>query len=127
MATSRGVTVQGAAQLRRTLRRAGSDLADLKEAHAAAGAIVVAAGRTSGPRRSGRLVGSMRASKAAASATIRAGGASVPYANPIHWGWGRRNIGSQPWVSLAAQATEPTWSAAYAAAVDKIIARIQGA
>lgn len=120
------VEVRGARELRRTLRRAGIDLQDLKEAHAQVGGIVAAAGRTSAPRRSGTLAGSIRASKAAASATVRAGGARVPYAGVIHWGWPRRNIAAQPWLSEAAQSTEPAWTSAYLEAVDKIIATVKG-
>ena len=120
------IRVEGARQLRRTLKRAGDNLDDLKDAHAAAGAIVVGAARVSGPRRSGALVGTLRASRAAASATIRAGSASVPYAGVIHWGWTGHHIRAQPWVSAAAQATEPAWTAAYASAVDRVLATVKG-
>ena len=120
------ITVEGARNLRRTMKRAGADLGQLKDAHQAAGRIVVGAARVSGPARSGALVGSLRASRAAASATIRAGGARVPYANVIHWGWPGHNIAAQPWVTTAAQATEPEWTAAYQTAVDRVIATIQG-
>lgn len=125
--TTAGVQVIGAKELRRTLKRAGSNMDDLKDAHAAAGAIVVAAGRTTAPRRSGSLAGTVRSSRAAASAVIRAGGASVPYAGPIHWGWPARGIAAQPWLSEAATSTEPEWTAAYEKAVDQILATIQGA
>jgi hypothetical protein len=120
------IKVEGGRNLRRTMKRAGVDLGQLKDAHAAAGNIVVGASRVSGPVRSGALVGSLRASKAVASATVRAGGARVPYANVIHWGWPGHNIAAHPWVSDAAQATEPEWSAAYLAAVDRVLATIRG-
>lgn len=120
------VQVRGAKQLRRTLKRAGVGLEDLKDAHAAAGSIVVAAGRTGAPRRSGRLASSVRASRAAASATVRAGGAQTPYAGVIHWGWPAHHITAQPWLSQAATATEPAWTAAYLEAVDRVLAGVKG-
>lgn len=116
----------GARQLRRTLKQAGSDLSELKDVHAKVGAIVVGAGRTGAPRRSGSLAGSVRASRAAASATIRAGSARAPYAGPIHWGWPNRGIRAQPWLSEAATATEPAWTAVYEQAVDQILAEVKG-
>lgn len=122
-----GIRVEGAASLRRTLRRAGEDLQDLKEAHAAAGAIAGGRARDTAPRGpSGRLAASVRWSGAAASATIRAGSAGVPYALPIHWGWPRRGIPAQPFISTAAQATEPAWTAVYEAAVERILGRVKG-
>jgi phage gpG-like protein len=121
------IQVKGARELRRTLKRAGVSIEDLKDANAAAGSIVVAAGRTTAPRRSGRLAGSIRASRAAASATVRAGGASVPYAGVIHWGWPGHHISARPWLSEAATSTESAWLAAYEAGVEKVLATIKGA
>lgn len=121
------VKIEGARELRRTLKRAGVDVEDMKDANAAAGNIVAAAGRVSAPRRSGRLGGTVRASRAAASATVRAGGAAVPYAGVIHWGWPGHHISAQPWLSEAATRTEATWLAAYEAGVAKVLDRIKGA
>lgn len=126
MPVDAGVRVAGARELRRTLKAAGDDLADLKSAHKAAGDIVVRRADSTAPRVSGRLERSTRAGAAAGSATIRAGGRKVPYANPIHWGWPRRHITAQPWISAAAKDTEPEWLRLYQAAVDKIINTIRG-
>ena len=117
----------GARELRRTLRKAGDDLAELKAAHAEAAGIVAGAARPGAPRVSGALAGTVRPGATKTAAIVRAGKASVPYANPIHWGWGRRHIAANPWMSRAATSTENTWTAAYAEAVDKIIGTIQGA
>lgn len=121
------VRVEGARELRRTLRRAGVSVEDLKDANAAAGNIVAAAGRGSAPRRSGALAPSVRASRAAASATVRAGGARTPYAGVIHWGWPAHHISARPWLSEAATSTEAAWTAAYEAGVEKLLATIKGA
>ena len=122
-----GIRVEGAATLRRTLRQAGDDLADLKEAHKAAGAIAGGRARATAPRVSGRLAGNVRWSGTATAATIRAGGRTVLYAGPIHWGWPRRHIAAQPFITEAAQDTEAAWSAVYEAAVAGIVNRIRGA
>lgn len=123
---SAGIRVEGAKELRRTLKRAGDDLGDLKSAHAEAAGIVTAASRMRAPKRTGRLAASVRGSGAATTATIRAGRSSVPYAGPIHWGWPARNIPANPFIANAAQDTEPVWARRYEAAVEKILHRIKG-
>ena len=45
---------------------------------------------------SGKLRDSIRAAGAQKSGRVRAGFKRVPYAGPIHFGWGRRNIFPQP-------------------------------
>lgn len=121
-----GIRVEGAANLRRTMRRAGEDLQDIKDAHAAAGAIVGGRARAEAPRRSGRLAASVRWSGTNTTATIRAGFARVPYAAPIHWGWPARGIKSQPFISEAATSTEAQWTALYEQAVERILGRVKG-
>jgi hypothetical protein len=121
-----GIRVEGAAELRRTLKRAGDDLSDLKAAHAGAAQIVVARGRGKAPRRRGVLAASVRGSGTKTAAVIRAGGARVPYAGPIHWGWPARNIEAQPFLSEAATETEQIWLELYESSVERILHRIKG-
>lgn len=120
------VQVQGARQLRATLRKAGRDLNDLKEAHAQVSAFVAAAAKGTAPRVSGNLAGSIRGNRAATSAVIKAGGARVPYAGVIHWGWPRRNIRAQPFLTDAASSTEPRWRLIYLQSVNRIVNTIRG-
>src|SRR6188508_1995954 len=103
------VKVEGARQLRATLRKAGDDLGDLQRIHATVSRIVAARAASNAPRVSGALAGSVRGSQAKTRAIVRAGGARVPYAGPIHWGWPRRNIAATLFASRAATDTEPTW------------------
>jgi len=121
------VRVEGARRLRATLRKAGADLDDMKDAHAAVAAMVAAAARAATPRRTGRLAATVRGNRALSRATILAGYASVPYAGPIHWGWPRRNITAQPWLADTAALLEPRWTAVYADGVDRAIANVKGA
>lgn len=126
MTTGSGVSVVGLARLRRDLKAAGADLADLKEANARAGSIVQTAAAARAPRRSGRLAGSGRASRTVGRVSVMFGGARVPYAGPVHWGWAARGIEPNPFIPDAAQATEPLWLAAYAADLDRLAGSLDG-
>lgn len=121
------VQVEGARQLRSTLRKAGIDLQDMKDANAAVASYVALAAASRAPRRTGALAGSVRGNRAVASAVVKAGSRSgVPYAGAIHWGWPARSIGAQPFAVNAAHDTEPAWTATYLEAVDKIISNVKG-
>ena len=119
------IRVEGARRLRATMKRAGIDLQELKDAHREAADVVV--GATRAPSRTGRLAGTVRPGATKTMAIVRAGYASVPYAGPIHWGWPKRNIRAQPFLSDAAQSSEPTWVQAYEREVNEIIDKIEGA
>lgn len=127
MTAQQPVNVVGAAQLRRTLRAAGQELNDLKDANAKAAAFVAAASRTTAPRRSGRLAASVRGNRAAGRARVSAGGAAVPYAGPIHWGWPSHNIAPQPWISEQAERTEAVWLGMYVVDVQQALDKVKGA
>jgi hypothetical protein len=127
MATEAGVKVEGLATLVRTMRKAGEDLADLKDANARAAAIVVGRASATAPRRSGRLAASVRGTRAAGRARVQAGRASVPYAGPIHFGWPARRIAAQPFLSDAARATEPQWLPTYVKDVQAALDKVRGA
>lgn len=121
---------EGAANLRRTLRAAGDDLTDLRNAHARAGMIASAEGVRRAPRAPGSnmLASTVRFGATKTAATIRAGNNStVPYAGVIHYGWPARNITAQPWLTEAAQATEPEWIPIYERAVESALAQVRGA
>lgn len=120
------VTVEGARNLRATLRRAGIDLSDMKDANAEVANYVASASKSAAPTVSGRLAASVRGNRAAASAVVRAGGAAVPYAGPIHWGWPARNIAANEFIAATAANTEPTWTQTYFAALQRIVATIKG-
>lgn len=107
------------------MKEAGLDLGELKEAHLSAARMVVAA--THAPRRSGRLAGTVRGSGTKTAAVVRAGRSSVPYAGPIHWGWRARHIRPNPFLTRAAQETEPAWTEVYLAQVESILGQIRGA
>lgn len=127
--TSRGgrgaIQVDGAAALRRELKRAGASVEDLKGPNKEIADMVTEASRPRAPRRSGALAGSERASGTQKEATVKVGRAKVPYAGPVHWGWKRpsksqpmppgghpgrgfrQNIPKNPWVWETARGLEP--------------------
>lgn len=120
------VKVEGARELRAQMRKAGVDVANMKDANQRAGRIITSAGRGMAPKRSGRLAASLRPAAAVSGVTVRGGSAGVPYAGPIHWGWPRHGIRANPFLSIAAQSTEPQWLEAYMAGVDDAIAQCKG-
>lgn len=122
-----GVEVDGLAALRRQLRALGDDLTDLKAANAAVGAFVANRAAPRAPRRTGRLAASTRAGRAAGAATVSAGGAAVPYAGPIHWGWARRNIAPHPWIADTAKDTQSQWLPIYEQELQKLADKVRGA
>lgn len=120
------VRVEGLDRLVRTLNRAAVDISELKEAHARVGEIVASEARARAPRRSGRLAGSVRAARQARRARVTYGGARVPYAGPITWGWPRHNIEPQPFVTDAARATESKWTEQYRRDVQDALDNVKG-
>ena len=120
------VEVRGAKELRASMKAAGESLEDMKEANAAVGAIVAPAAQGLAPVTSGALAGSIRPTRAVGGVSIKAGGASIPYAGPIHWGWPKRNIKPHPFLSDAGTSTEDQWTEVYLEALNQILERIEG-
>lgn len=128
------VRIEGARELRRSLRKAGIALKDLKAVNKAAGDVVHGRASTTAPvgsrtkrARARRLKDTLRVFATSTGARIRAGAKSVPYAAPIHWGWAKRNIAAQPFISDAARATEPNWLRLYYQKITELVNSIQGA
>lgn len=120
--------VRGGRELRRTLRGAGDDLSDLKDVHKQAAAIAATRAKARAPRTSGRLEATIRSSGTKTAGIVRVGNnTKVPYAGPIHWGWGKRHIPANPFASRGAQESEPVWLPLYERYVDNTLDKIQGA
>ena len=120
------VRVDGARQLRATMKAAGEDLSDLKDVNARTAAKVSATAIPRVPRRTGTLAATVRPAGTKTAAIVRAGKASVPYAAVIEFGWPGHNIAAQPYVTSAAHDTEPEWTSFYEQEIDKILTRIKG-
>jgi hypothetical protein len=118
-----GVRVEGLARLRRdldTLGRGGLIGDAMREVED----VVTDAASVLAPVRTGRMRNRTRGSSSKYRATVRA---AVVYAPPIHWGWPSRGIEAQPWLSQAAEATEPLWSGIVQEAVQDALDAVRGA
>ena len=120
------VTLQGGRRLRQELKAGGVDLANLKNVHMEAARTVTGVAKPATPKRTGRLAGSVRPGATQTAGIIRAGKQSVPYAQPIHWGWPARNIPAQPWLVDAAHDTEPQWVEHYWRELDRVLSNLAG-
>jgi hypothetical protein len=121
------VEVDGLKELIRSLRRAGDDLADLKDANQAAATIALRGAEELVPYRTGKLAGTGRTAKQAGRARFQFGSARVPYARIVHWGWPARGIPAQTYGTDGARRTEPVWSDTYAKALQAICDTVKGA
>lgn len=86
-----GVEIDGLNGALRALRSLGVEVNDLKAVFHAISteARTVMAGFVDS--RSGRLARSLKPNRAQNKAIVRGGGARVPYAGAVQWGWGRGN------------------------------------
>jgi hypothetical protein len=109
------LTVIGEDRVRRALEHLDADeLPDrLATIHLSVGRRIAAHAKAHGPRRTGRLVDSVKPVRSRRSAGVTYGGPAIPYAGPIHFGWPARGIRAQPFVAIAAKATESGWATTY--------------
>ena len=121
-----GVTVRADIE---GLDRFRADIDDLRDGGLLGGAMrevesgLLRAQSAFAPRRSGRLA----AATTSESTPFRAGLANrLVYAQPIHWGWPRRNIASQPWLQDTARAIEPVWLEIIATAIQRELDDVRG-
>jgi hypothetical protein len=83
-----GIKVEGLNQALRALKAIGTPTAEVQAASQQAADIVANMSRSLVPVRSGRLRATIKSKKQARKVLVSAGNnRSVPYANPIHWGW----------------------------------------
>lgn len=95
------IRTEGLSKAIRAMEKAGADSQDLKQLMYDIGMIVVRAAQP--PVLTGRLQASIRAGRGKTKAVVRAGGARVPYAGVIHYGWPARDIAPQPFLLDALQ------------------------
>jgi hypothetical protein len=123
MAEPAGIKVAGFRQAQKALLAIGVPAAAIKAAGSEAGELVAGQARALAPVRSGALRNSIRVSKSLNRVSISAGNnRSVPYANPIHWGWFKRNIKPQPFFVKALGITRDEVYQNYYRSIDKLIA-----
>jgi HK97 gp10 family phage protein len=123
-----GVKVRGLNQAIRSLRELGVPDQEIKDAGSQAGELVASEARSLAPVKTGKLRDSIRVSKTLRKVTISAGNnrtsaSGIPYANPIHWGWFKRNIRPQPFFVKALGLTRDQVFRAYFDNIAKLVAK----
>lgn len=113
------IRVDGLNRVVRRLNAAGADAEDMRDLMHNIGNIVIA-GATP-PSRTGRLAGNVRAGRGKTKAVVRAGGARVPYAGVIHYGWPARGIRAQPFLTDALARRHAAVFAALEAGLDRLL------
>lgn len=127
-----GLRVEGARQLRKTIRDASDGMQDMKDIHRSVASLVSDRSQGAVPRgETGNLARSIRPGATKTAAVVRAGNrrataTGVPYAPVIHWGWPARNISPQTFLADAAKQTEPTWLKLYTDKVNDLIEKVKG-
>jgi hypothetical protein len=117
-----GIKVEGLKDLNKALRLIGIPAKEMNAAAKRAGQVVLRESVTLVPVRTGALRNSIKLSATNKGIAIRAGNdGRVPYANPIHWGWFKRNIKPQPFFVKALGYTRQEIYENYYREVDALI------
>jgi len=123
MSNASGIKVKGYRAGIKALQQIGIPDAEIKAAGSQAGEVVAREARTLVPVRTGGLRNSIRVSKALTKVSVSAGNnGKIPYANPIHWGWFKRNIKPQPFFIKALGITRDEVFRNYYRTIDTLIA-----
>jgi len=104
-----GLKVIGTKELYKSLKIIGTPQREINAANREAAQDVLQDAKRLTPIRRGRLFRTVKISATAKSVAVQAGNeTSVPYANPIHWGWSKsvktgkmKNIKPQPFLARA--------------------------
>lgn len=118
----------GGRKLRRELKAAGFDMANLRTMHLEVAKFVVQRARPRVPvGPTGRLKKSVKPAATRTRAEL-VGGRSprLPYANPVHWGWPAHSIAPNPFLTTAAEQTEPQWLDIYLRHINTILEDCEG-
>jgi HK97 gp10 family phage protein len=123
MSNASGIKVKGFKAGIKALQAIGVPDSEIKAAGSQAGEIVAREARSLVPVRTGALRNTIKVTKALRSVSVRAGNnGKVPYANPIHWGWFKRNIKPQPFFTKALGITRDEVYQNYYRTLDTLIA-----
>ena len=127
MPSDAGVKVTNLREVNKALKAIGVPNDAIKKAGKESGELVASEARTLVPVRTGKLRNSIRVGATArGKITVMAGNnrstkSAVPYANPIHWGWFKRNIKPQPFFVKALGYTRAEVYDNYFKQIEKLI------
>ena len=112
--------ISGLNETIRDLNRAGAAATDMRDLMHSVGMIVVRRAAGLVPLKTGRLKGSLRAGRGKTKAVSRAGGARVPYAPVINYGWPRRRIRAVHFLDQALRDTRAAQFRAFDEGIEKL-------
>ena len=125
MANTPAVRVEGLGKVLRQIKQIDPELVkELKAANKTIADDVVLTARALAPQQTGKLAGSARAGASNKTGIVRAGGARVPWAGPVHFGWKKRNIKPQPFLYDALDERRDEVEQRYLAAITEITRKI---
>lgn len=126
------IKVEGLRDTIKDLQALGAEKQDFVDINLEAAEILMSAARPLVPVRSGKLLGTMRASKTVQYAQVQLGKAKVPYAAPIHYGWYydrnnfiKKNIKPNPFLAKALRQNYDEIIKRYNESVQKVLNRFQ--
>ncbi len=122
--SSPSVEVLGAPELARTLSAAADRIGQLEGIQADAARQLTQASQREAPRVSGRLAGSIHATRTGNEIAV---GTGLIYGPPIHNGWRGHNISPNPFLKRGLADAEPYIVDAYARGVSEAISHVRGA
>lgn len=120
--TAGGLRIEGLRETVARLQSMGADVADLKKVFgdiANEGARLAA---SFAPHRTGKLAASIKGNRAKNYASVKAGGARVPYAAVQNYGWERRDIVASRFMQRADAVLRPRVGGMLQTAIDRLIA-----
>ena len=125
--------LDGARELRASLKRAERGVQDLKDANLEAAEVVAARARQTAPVGPApvHIKDTIRAAGTQSAAIVRVGRAKAPYGKPLHWGHKTagltpHKIAAQPWVYEAAKDTTSRWLPKYLQHLQTIVNSVEG-
>ena len=124
-----GIKVTNLREINKALKAVGAPNEAIKKAGKESGELVASEARGLVPVRTGALRNSIRVGATArGKITVLAGNnrtskSGVPYANPIHWGWFKRNIKPQPFFVKALGYTRAEVYENYFSQMEKLIVK----
>jgi hypothetical protein len=95
------VSVKGLREVTRSLSQYAGATEDLKEANAKIGSKVAQTAIATTPKITGQLASTVKSNRAQRKVQLKAGGARVPYAGVIEYGYPARGIQAQPFLRRA--------------------------
>ena len=118
------ITVEGGAELSRTLHKAADDFGDMDAPGGRAANLVATSGRQEAPRLTGALASSIRPDVDGNTAAVVS---ALPYAGRTHYGWAAVGQRAQPFLTDPLARYENKIVEYYGDEAERILSHVEGA